>query len=184
VLSRIRHGVLVAAALVCLCIQGAVPAFAGERTVLIIKEEAGTSEIATRLYSSLINRISDHLQKAGFNAEEADTVISGSDETLLQQIRSERRENVQYVAVVRVLANMVLLKAGTRVDLEISGRMLGIQNGDMLARFDLPIRGALTAPISCDRRCIIELLDKNTMSLADELGKVLTQRLQATSRSE
>lgn len=185
VLSKIQFVILKAAMLVCFCMQGSLPAVANERTVLIVQESEGPNgEIAARLYRSLVNRISDHLQKAGYNAEEAEAVISGSDETLLREIRAKRQENVQYVALVRVLANMVLLKAGTRIDLEISGRMLGIKSGDMLARFDLPIRGALTAPVSCDRRCIIELLDKNTMSLADELGKVLARRLQAAPRSE
>ncbi|MCG8492163.1 MAG: hypothetical protein MI743_11155 [Sneathiellales bacterium] len=184
-LSKIHSVILMVVTLACYGIQGPLSVEASERTVLIVKEgEREKNEIASRLYQSLVNRISDHLQKAGYNAEEAGSLVSGSDEILLRQIRASHQENVQYVALVRVLANMVLLNAGTRVDLEISGRMLGIENGDTLARFDLPVRGALTAPVSCDRRCIIRLLDQNTSSLADELGKVLAQRLKATSKSE
>ncbi len=72
---------------------------------------------------------------------------------------------------------MVLETQGTRIDMEIAGRMLQVSNGDVLARFDLPLPGALSASPNCDRRCIIKLLEDNTAALADSLGNVLAERL-------
>ena len=103
---------------------------------------------------------------------------------MLSRIKARNDTHVVYVALVKVLANTVLEEEGTRIDLEIAGRMLQVSNGAVLARFDLPLPAVLRAPAECERGCIIRLLEDNKAALADSLGTVLAQRLQKSQLSD
>ncbi len=162
---------------------------ADEKTVLIVKFEDGEkSDFASNLYRKVVTRISQHLENAGFQTsndnkglpENADLNTYNSDNNLLQRVREENGDKVDYVALIQILANTVLLQEGTRIEVQIKGRMLNVRNEDVLARFDLAVPGALNAPPACNRECIIQLLEDNTTFLADSLGQVLAKRLQKT----
>ncbi|MBL4907298.1 MAG: hypothetical protein JKX94_07595 [Sneathiella sp.] len=160
---------------------------AAEKTVLIIKfEDAEHSELASKLYRKVVTKISEHMENAGFRTLKDDKRLhqnpefqsSHTDSNLLAKIREENGTNIDFVAIVQILANTVLLQEGTRIEVEINGRMLNVSNGDVLARFDLSVPNTLNAPPACDRKCIIQLLEDNTAFLADSLGQVLAKRLQ------
>ncbi|MEP5700769.1 MAG: hypothetical protein ABJN43_19245, partial [Sneathiella sp.] len=182
-----RSGFIVAAFL-CLTISFLTLetriAQSAEKKVLILKaDEVEEGEIASKLYTNIINRISEHLEKAGYQALTSQNYVTeGSDAALLSRIKAQNDAHFVYVALVKVLANTVLEEEGTRIDLEIAGRMLQVSNGAVLARFDLPLPAALRAPAECDRDCIIRLLEDNTAALADSLGTVLAQRLEKSQQ--
>ncbi|MFT6558563.1 hypothetical protein [Sneathiella sp.] len=154
-------------------------AMAEDRTVLILTGKGlDESTIASKLYANVVNKISAHMEKAGIQAKEGgDYSLTSSDADLLSQIRLKEDGLYQYVAVVRIFANTILLSEGTRVDIEIKGRMIDVESQDVLARFDLPLPGILEASPDCDRSCIIETLENNTNVLAETLGTVLAKRL-------
>lgn len=161
---------------------------ADEKTVLIVNvDETEQGELASKLYQTVVARISEHLERAGFQtlnddtqlSREAGTSDSLSDTDLLSKLRAETEKSIDFVAIVQIFANTVLLSGGTRIEVEIAGRMLKVDNGDVLARFDLPVPNALNAPPACDRECIIQLLEDNTTFLANSLGQVLAKRLQS-----
>lgn len=161
---------------------------AEEKTVLIINvDETKQGELASKLYKTVVARISEHLERAGFQTLNDDTKLSRqagtsdslSDADLLSKLRAKTDKSIDFVAIVQIFANTVLLSDGTRIEVEIAGRMLKVGNGYVLARFDLPVPNTLNAPPSCDRECIIQLLEDNTTFLADSLGQVLAKRLQS-----
>ena len=179
--------VLLAAVVVMTSLLSSASLIAAEKTVLIIKfEDAEHSELASKLYRKVVKIISEHLENAGFQTLKDDKRLhqnpefqtSHTDSDLLASIRDENGNNIDYVAIVQILANTVLLQDGTRIEVEINGRMLNVSNGDVLARFDLPVPSTLNAPPDCDRKCIVQLLEDNTGFLADSLGQVLAKRLQ------
>lgn len=161
---------------------------AEDKTVLIVKiEDSESSELASKLYQNVVLKISQHLEKAGFQTFNGDERLpdaesapgSLSDADLLMRIRENNDKQIDYVAIVQIFANTVLLSEGTRIEVEITGRMLKTDNGDVLARFDLPVPNSLNASPSCDRQCIVKLLEDNTNFLADSLGQLLAKRLQS-----
>ncbi|MBL4740985.1 MAG: hypothetical protein JKY12_08310 [Sneathiella sp.] len=165
------------------------PNFALARTVLIVNaDDNQQSELASNLYRKVVSRISEHLEKAGFQTredetkpvEQADFFVRETDVALLERVRTEQKGQVDYIALVQILANTVLLEEGTRIEVEILGRMLRVSNGDVLARFNLAVPSHLNAPPSCNLKCIVQLLEDNTSQLANSLGQVLAKRLQGS----
>lgn len=183
-------------ALVCALM---IPAFAlwpshgmaEEKTVLVLnldKSEEGA--LSSILYRDVVERISTHLQKAGFktlqptssSASSLSEDAANGDRELLDRLRAENQQagdkpKIEYVALVQILADMVLMETGTRIKVEIRGRMLDIAEDRPIAIFDLPLPGDIIAPSDCTRKCIIGLLQENTRLIADSLGQVLGQRL-------
>ena len=159
---------------------------AEERAVLIVGEGEGHSPIGDSLYRDVVSRISEQVEKAGFNAIQATERLSVSDkdedETLLRRAREgglegQEGRKVTYVAVLSLFADMSLLNVGTRIRLAIKGRLLEAEDGTLLAKFDLKLPENYTAPPECDRRCVIRLLQRNTNSIAEGLGRILAERL-------
>lgn len=180
--------VIVAAGMIAFgAISFAPVSVADEKTVLIVKfEEGDQNDFASKLYRKVVTRISQHLENAGFQTlnnneslpDNADLNTYLSDKNLLERVRQENGDTVDYVASIQILANAVLLSEGTKIEVQIRGRMLNVSNEDVLAKFDLAVPGALNAPPACNRECIIQLLEDNTAFLADSLGQVLAKRLQ------
>lgn len=172
-----------------------IPAFASaadvQKNVLIISPgDLEQTDITATLYRDVVDRISKHIRKAGFqttmrsSSMGADDVppMEQEDAQLLLDLREDNTqklhaEKIDYVAIVQILADMVLLDTGTQINVVIQGRMLRVDNHDVLARFSLPVPNYFIAPPSCDRNCVLELLLSNTGIIADGLGHVLGQRL-------
>ena len=167
------------------------PVSAEQKTVLIISpSNLEKTDITATLYRDVVDRISKHIQKAGFQTTRSNGLdevgdpppLEQGDEQLLLSLREDNRlkidiEKIDYVAIVQILADMVLLETGTQINVVIQGRMLRVDNLDVLARFSLPVPNYFIAPPSCDRKCVLELLLSNTGIIADGLGHVLGQRL-------
>lgn len=165
------------------------PVLVEAKTVLIVKiDDSQQNELASNLYRKVVSRISEHLENAGFQTRQDEDRTDAqkesfgqeTDVTLLERVRDEHKDQVDYIALVQILANTVLLEEGTRIEVEILGRMLKVSNGDVLARFNLPVPGNLNAPPTCNLKCIVQLLEDNTSFLADSLGQVLAKRLQGS----
>ncbi|MEH6401897.1 MAG: hypothetical protein V7750_00900 [Sneathiella sp.] len=181
-LSIPTFGILIAIALM-------LPVSVEAKTVLIVNvDDAQQGDLASNLYKKVVSRISEHLEDAGFQTREdevkpmaqSESFAQESDEALLERVRLDQKRQVDYIALVQILANTVLLESGTRIEVEILGRMLKVSNGDVLARFNLPVPNNLNAPPSCNLKCIVQLLEDNTTLLADSLGQVLAKRLQGS----
>ncbi|OUR78573.1 hypothetical protein A9Q83_06760 [Alphaproteobacteria bacterium 46_93_T64] len=189
--DNVKRSFSVAGILICLAWGFTAPVYAEQKTVLIISfDNSDQGDITSTLYRDVVDRISKHIQKAGFQTTETAGLGGAGDQPSLEQedeqlLSGLRKENkirdhavvIDYVAIVQIVANMVLLESGTQINVEIRGRMLRVENSDVLARFALPVPNYFVAPPSCDRNCVIELLQSNTAMIADGLGHVLGQRL-------
>gem|GEM_PF-6424771 len=174
---------------ICIVLAFLGPNFAEAKTVLIVNvNDTQQGELASNLYKKVVSRISEHLEKAGFqtredesaSTEQQDSFVRENDVALLDRVRADHGGQIDYIALVQILANTVLLEEGTRIEVEILGRMLRVHNGDVLARFNLAVPSNLNAPPSCNLNCIVQLLEDNTSQLADSLGQVLAKRLQGS----
>jgi len=163
------------------------PAVAQQKTVLIVamdtSEKGGVTE---KLYKDVVAIISEHIRQAGFLTTEPAVGNIGADESSDRQLLADLQQQnktkqppaqISFVAFVEILADMVLLEDGAKINVDIRGRMLNVADGAVLARFDLPVPGDLIAPANCDRDCVVELLQANTAFIAKSLGHVLGQRL-------
>jgi len=159
-----------------------------EAPAVLILETSDTSKspLSQALYMDVISRIANQVEKAGFVA------LRSSGESDMSAARSEAEENfdiieqaksaqgeqkIAFAAVIRLFADMVLLTEGTQIKLGIKGRLLDVGSGDILARFDLKLPENYQAPPSCNRRCLIQMLQSNAAGIADSLGQILGQRL-------
>ncbi len=194
-ITRIRFQSLCAAlAAMVFCVV--MPASANEtlpQTVLVVQlDEGDQSAVSVELYKSVVARISKHLQAAGFaTTQSSGQAPSGAgdthaDQQLLDTLRAANAkgsaQNVDFVAIVQILADMSLLNSGTEINVEIRGRMLDVASRELLAKFNLSLPQTIVASSDCNRDCVIELLQSNTDRIADSLGIVLGQRLQAGDR--
>jgi hypothetical protein len=167
---------------------------APQKSVLIINydsEERG--EIAEGLYREVVSRISNHIRKAGFATRDPlafqtasrDVIDTKKDSSLLSALRKNNEvaadQKVDFVAVMQILADMVLLEEGTRINVQIKGRLLDVASENVLARFDIALPSDFTASPDCDRKCSLGLLRDNTSAIAEGLGRLLGQRLQELS---
>ncbi|WP_169570173.1 hypothetical protein [Sneathiella limimaris] len=159
---------------------------ANPKTVLILSEPnsqgSGISEI---LFTTVAKRISTQLEQAGYTAEQAVRGSGLTDPELLAELKAAREKGklgrvADFVALIQITANTILEEKGARIRVEIQGRMLDVETGDRLALFELPVPQQLIAPADCNRSCILKLLQDNIESLADGLGLILGQRLNAT----
>ncbi|WP_025899703.1 hypothetical protein [Sneathiella glossodoripedis] len=159
-------------------------------TVLIVQLDDGVkNSVSAELYKTVVARIADHLQAAGFETIRSSGKTttgesdSQADQRLLQSLQNGALQQngiaADFVAVVQILADMSLLNEGTEITVEIRGRMINVASRDILAKFDLSLPQTLVAPSDCDRNCIIGLLQANTEQIADGLGAVLGERLRA-----
>lgn len=165
---------------------------AEERAVLIVSEGEGQSPLGDSLYKDVVSRISEQVEQAGFNTIQATERLSVTDKNEDASLLARAREGglkgqdgrkVAFVAVLSLFADMSLLNAGTRIRLAIKGRQLEAKDGALLAKFDLKLPENYTAPPECDRRCVIRLLQRNTNSIAEGLGRILADRLNERSTS-
>ena len=159
------------------------------RTVMVQRIENGAADPVTdALYRTVVAKISNHLQAAGFKTTQssapraADT--ANADRDLLASLRAEntkraKTDRVDYIALVQILADMRLYSEGTQVHVDIRGRMLDVNSSEVLAKFELPVPQTIVAPKDCNRNCILELLRANTELIANGLGTVLGERLKA-----
>lgn len=155
--------------------------------VLILEASDGSqSPLSQALYLDVVSRIADQVEKAGFTAlrsseiGEAEGNRSEAEENaniVAQAKEGHSGEVIAYAAVIRLFADLVLLNEGTQIRLGIKGRLLDVNTSEILARFDLKLPENFQAPPSCNRRCLIQLLQNNAAGIADSLGQILGRRL-------
>jgi hypothetical protein len=193
-ITAVRVKCLYAVAVMLFCMT--MPASAAEapaQTVLVVQlDEGDQSAVSAELYKSVVARISSHLQAAGFaTTQSRGQTTSGvtdaqADRQLLDTLNASNKkggqQKVDFVALVQILADMSLLTSGTEISVEIRGRMLDVTSRELLAKFNLSLPQTIVAPSDCNRSCVIELLQANTDQIADSLGAVLGQRLNAGNR--
>jgi hypothetical protein len=144
-------------------------------------QPASNGTIANELYTAVVRQISRRINESGFEAvtseNEAAAIPDNNDVLLLQEAVNMAEKQIELVTVLQVLANTTIESDGTRIQIEIVGRIRDVGSGKLVENFSVKSPEDLIAPRDCNIRCVIRTLILNATVLADRVGDSVANRL-------
>lgn len=160
--------------------------------ILIIGEdpEDGTVPRNSPGFKHVVDALIKRLHDKGFNVFDETAVVPGdvaeghgqrSDAEIIDIARSFEDPPIDVAVVFSIYAKSKHKFYANRVYARMPGRLLNVETGEVVGDFDVVPLMAYGAPIPCERRCILKVVDKNAKKLAKDLGAVLTEQLPSAS---
>ena len=144
----------------------------------------------TRVYTRVIDAITEQLQMAGFDTYDERTVPAlsanaRSEAVLVGIARAHDRPPMDAVVIFSVYTGARRLAYTTEVYVRIAGRVLNAGTGQRLGAFEVTSPKGWRAPINCERDCLVEAVGKSAKTLAVDLSGMMAEKvaLAGTARS-
>ena len=100
-----------------------------------------------------------------------------SDAEIIDIARSVARPPIDVAVMYTIYASAETLSYITKVRTRIEGRMLNVKTGRNLGSFQVTTPKEWTAPVDCNRECILETIGEDARIIGNDLGAVLGEKL-------
>jgi hypothetical protein len=176
--------------LCCLFAVSAPSAFAGDRpNLLIMGEDADEDTIPrnSQVFKRVLSALTRQMNDIGFDVynETAVTMdhftqgrIGRSEAELLDIGRSVRKPPIDVVVSFKIFARVKNKGYVQKVKAYVEGQMIQVNSGKFLGNFEVKSpNNVWTAPVDCNRNCVIDVVGDYAKILANDLGAVLGEEL-------
>lgn len=176
--------------LVILGLGFATQVFAGDRpNVLVFNEDSDEDAVpaGSRIHKRVLRAIDEQLGDMGIATYDEVTVgldqgfaqgrTRRSDGEIIDIARSVARPPIDVAVIYTTYASVKQNAHINKVKVRIEGRMLNVKTGRNLGAFELKSPKEWTAPVKCNRECIIETVGDDSRIIANDVGAVLAEKL-------
>ncbi len=167
--------------------------FAGRNTVNVLvmaEDEDGASlPRSSTIHKRIIAKVKSQLQRQGFTVKDDDYIAADlgmtfhdrmSKRDIVEAVKmmnqSSSRNKIRALALVRVMGRSQQLSFANAVNVRLEGEVYDVLSNRYIGSFDTPVK-KFSAPSDCDMPCAIQVISRETGSLADDLGSALSRKL-------
>ncbi len=171
------------------CASQPTPTIAGEQpNILVMGEDADKDTVPrnSRVFKRVLDAMAQELVTEGFKvydevAVSLDDFAQGrtrrTDAEIIDVSRKIKRPPIDVTVMFQIYASAKKLSYTTEIRARITGRLLNVRSGERLGNFEVKLEPAETAPVDCNRECILEVVGKHGKELGHDLGAVLAKKL-------
>lgn len=185
----IKHLFFLLCMAICLLGFASPFAWAEDRpNVLIMAEDADNDSLPrhSRVVNRVLNAMAIQLQDFGFDVYDESVLtldhlaydhVRRDRQALMSIGQSVRHPPIDVVVSFTIYASLQDKGYHNQVNTRISAQMVQVNAGRFLGSFEVNSPKAWTAPVDCDRECVLEVVGGYSKILANDLGSVLAQKL-------
>ena len=171
------------------CASQPTPSIAGEQpNILVMGEDADKDTVPrnSRVFKRVLDALAEEMLTEGFRVYDEVAVSLGdfaqgrtrrTDAEIIDVSRKIKRPPIDVAVMFAIYANAKKLSYTTEIRTRITGRLLNVRSGERLGNFEVKLEPAETAPVDCNRECILETVGKHGKELGHDLGAVLAKKL-------
>ncbi len=177
--------VLGAALMLCALLLNAAQA-GGKPNIVVVGVDSDPALVrhGSRIQTRAATALSDQLHEAGFDVFDAVGLFRPSadrsrrtDRNIVVAARTAKRPPLDIVVVFSTYTKARENDYGTWLGARVSGRMLNVRTGQLLATFELASPRLRRAPSDCARPCLMEIIGREAQILARDMGAALAEKL-------
>jgi hypothetical protein len=168
----------------------ATSAYAGdEPNVLVLNEDVDRDSVPndSRINKRILRAIDNQLGDMGIKVfdETAVSLEQGfatgqtrrSDAEIIDIAKLISRPPIDVAVIYTTYASIKSTSYINKVKIRVEGRLLNVKTGRNLGSFELKSPKEWTAPVDCNRECILEEVGDDARVIANDVGAVLGEKL-------
>jgi hypothetical protein len=165
-------------------------AYAGdEPNVLVLNEDYDKDSVPnnSRINKRVLRAIDNQLGDMGIAVYDETAVsleqgfatgrIRRSDAEIIDIAKSISRPPIDVAVIYTAYASVKTLPHISKVKVRVEGRILNVKTGRNLGSFEVKSPKEWTAPVDCNRECILEEVGDDARIIANDVGAVLAEKL-------
>jgi hypothetical protein len=169
-----------------------MPTWAADKpNLLIVGEDVGSETIPrnSRVFRSVVDALTTQMGRQGFEVYDQSALSLGkfdlereqmSDGDIIELARAMERPPIDVVVMFAIYADVDSQGYTTKLNANISGRMLNVHSNKRLGNFAVKSPKPWNVNSRCNRDCIIKSVGSHAKTLANDLGHALALKLDAS----
>jgi hypothetical protein len=165
-------------------------AYAGdEPNVLVLNEDHDNDSVPnnSRINKRVLRAIDNQLGDMGIAVYDETAVsleqgfatgrVRRSDAEIIDIAKSISRPPIDVAVIYTTYASVKTTSYINKVKVRVEGRILNVKTGRNLGAFEVKSPKEWTAPVECNRECILEEVGDDARIIANDVGAVLAEKL-------
>jgi len=176
--------------LASLLLVPAAASAADKPNLLIMGEDHDKDTVPrhSRVFKRVLAAVSNQISDLGYDVYD-ETAISldnfaqgrsrRSDAELMDIARSVKKPPIDVAVFFSIYASAKAEEHTTKIRTRLTGRILNVSSGQFLDQFEVTSPREWNAEPKCTRECILETVGDYSRTLANDLGAILAEKLEA-----